>query len=111
MVGHIAYRTWTDRDKQKNHHTSIVIDSFTLLGRPTFQTGESATDSDDGGGTVAVDADQSSEIHDDNPFSERCVHIFLFVGNITQQGSNSMRNRIMFVVKLTSQGVSGCSAS
>ena len=69
VVGHIAYRTWTDKDKLKHHHTAIAIDSFTLLGQPTFRTGESAPDSDDGDGTVAVDADQSSELHDDNPFS------------------------------------------
>ena len=37
VIGHIAYRTWTDKDKQRHHHTAIVIDSFTLLGRPTFQ--------------------------------------------------------------------------
>ena len=60
VVGHIAYRTWTDNDKVRHHHTAIVIDSFTLLGRPT--------DPDDGGGTVVVDADHSSELHDDNPF-------------------------------------------
>jgi hypothetical protein len=62
------YRTWTDEDKLKHNHTAIVIDSFTLLGRPTFQTGESAPDPDDGDVTVVVDADQSSELHDDNPF-------------------------------------------
>ena len=68
VVGHTAYRTWTDKDKLKHHHTAIAIDSFTLLGQPTFRTGESAPDSDDGDGTVAVDADQSSELHNDNPF-------------------------------------------
>jgi single-stranded DNA-binding protein len=68
VVGHIAYRTWTDNDKVKHHHTAIVIDSFTLLGRLTCQANESAPDPDDGAGTVAVDADQSSELHDDSPF-------------------------------------------
>ena len=68
VVGHIAYRTWTDKDKLKHNHTAIVIDSFTLLGRAASQIGESAPDPNDGGGTVAVDADQSSELHDDNPF-------------------------------------------
>jgi single-strand DNA-binding protein len=68
VIGHIAYRTWTDKDKLKHNHTAIVIDSFTLLGRAASQIGESAPDPNDGGGTVAVDADQSSELHDDNPF-------------------------------------------
>ena len=68
VIGHIAYRTWTDKDKLKHNHTAIVIDSFTLLGRQTFQTGESAPDPDDGDVTVVVDANQSSELHDDNPF-------------------------------------------
>jgi hypothetical protein len=68
VVSHIAYRTWTNKDKPKRDHTAIVIDSFTLLGRPMFQTSESAPDPDGGGGTVVVDADQSSELHDDNPF-------------------------------------------
>ena len=68
VVGHIAYRTWTDKDKLKHHHTAIVIDSFTLLGRPALQTSESAPVLDYGDGTVVVDADQSSELTDDIPF-------------------------------------------
>ena len=68
VVGHIAYRRWTDNDKVKHHHTAIVIDSFTLLGRPIRQTGESASDPDDTDMTVVMDADQCPELHDDNPF-------------------------------------------
>lgn len=68
VVGHITYRTWTDNDKVKHNHTAIVIDSFTLLSRPVFQTNESSPNADDGNDTVAVEAEQGSELIDDAPF-------------------------------------------
>ncbi len=68
VVGHIAYRTWTDKDKLKHHHTAIVIDSFTLMGRPSCETSESMPDPDDGDGTGAVDADDDFELYNDRPF-------------------------------------------
>jgi hypothetical protein len=44
------------------------ISCFRSERRPTCQTGESAPDPDDSGSTVVVDADQSSELHDDGAF-------------------------------------------
>ncbi len=82
VVSHTAYRTWTDKGKLKHYHAAIAIDSFTLLGRPTFQTGESAPNPDDGDDTVAVDADQSSELPDDNSLSclpARVMELRIFV--------------------------------
>jgi single-strand DNA-binding protein len=33
IVGHLAYRRWTDNDNVQHNFTQVVIDSFTLLSR------------------------------------------------------------------------------
>jgi len=71
VVGHIAYRTWTDNDKVKHHQAAIVIGSFTLLGRPAFKTSESLPESDDGDATVVLIADGSSKLTDNIPFFQK----------------------------------------
>jgi hypothetical protein len=56
--------------KAVNPDSITVAETLDLTARwnHAFHPYESAPDSNDGDSTVAVDADQSSELHDGNPF-------------------------------------------
>jgi len=71
IVGHLAYRRWTDDDKVQHNFTQVVIDSFTLLSRrsdskPNKAAPGSAAES--GTAPIPVEADIGTELTDDSPF-------------------------------------------
>ena len=71
VVGHLAYRRWTDNDNVQHNFTQVVIDSFTLLSRrPASSPNEAAPDpaSDNGTAPISVEADNGTELTDDSPF-------------------------------------------
>ena len=71
VVGHLAYRRWTDNDNVQHNFTQVVIDSFTLLARRTASSpNEAAPDpaSDNRTAPISVEADNGTELTDDSPF-------------------------------------------
>jgi single-strand DNA-binding protein len=71
VVGHIAYRRWTDNDNVQHNFTQVVIDNFTLLSRrPASSPNEAVPDqaSDNGTAPISVEADNGNELTDDSPF-------------------------------------------
>ena len=71
VVGHLAYRRWTDNDNVQHNFTQVIIDSFTLLSRrPASLSNEAAQDpaAESGSAPVSVDADIRTELTDDSPF-------------------------------------------
>jgi len=71
IVGHLAYRRWTDNDNVQHNFTQVVIDSFTLLSRRSAPApNEAAPDPADeyGAAPISVEADNGTELTDDSPF-------------------------------------------
>ena len=71
VVGHLAYRRWTDNDNVQHNFTQVVIDSFTLLSRrPASLPNEVAPDpsAESGAAPTSVEADSDTELTDDSPF-------------------------------------------
>jgi single-stranded DNA-binding protein len=71
VVGHLAYRRWTDNDNVQHNFTQVVIDSFTFLARrPASSPNEAASDpaGDNGAAPISVEAGNATELTDDSPF-------------------------------------------
>jgi len=71
VVGHLAYRRWTDNDNVQHNFTQVVIDSFTLLSRRLASLpNEAAPDpaAEAGAAPISVEADNGTELTDDSAF-------------------------------------------
>jgi single-strand DNA-binding protein len=71
VIGHLAYRRWTDNDNVQHNFTQVVIDSFTLLSRrPASPPNEAPLEpaGDNGTAPISVEADNGTELTDDSPF-------------------------------------------
>jgi single-strand DNA-binding protein len=71
VVGHLAYRRWTDDNNIQHDFTQIVIESFSLLScKPSSAPNEEASVSagDNTTAPISVEADSGTELTDDSPF-------------------------------------------